>query len=140
MRNHSDILQIPDNEIELTGIGAKGPGGQSVNKSATAIHLRFDIQSSSLPHKYKERLLATKDQRISKSGVIVIKSMRYRSLAANREEAVRRLYLLIQQATAPKKNRKPTKPGLQARQRRMDQKTRRSRIKSTRRNVDPAGY
>ncbi|MFO8112936.1 MAG: alternative ribosome rescue aminoacyl-tRNA hydrolase ArfB [Desulfosalsimonadaceae bacterium] len=133
-------MEIPDSEIEVSAIGAKGPGGQSVNKSATAVHLRFDIKASSLPEEYKVRLLAIRDQRITKSGVIVIKSMRYRSLEANREEALRRLYLLIQQATARTKQRKPSKPGFQARQRRMDQKTKRSRIKSNRRKVDPAGY
>lgn len=134
----TDNIQIPVGEIEFSAIGAKGPGGQSVNKSSTAIHLRFDINASSLPDEYKTRLLSIKDQRVTKSGVIVIKSMRYRSLEANREEALRRLYLLIRQATARTKQRKPSKPGFQARQRRMDQKTKRSRIKSNRRKVDPA--
>lgn len=138
MLTNTDNIQIPDSEIEFSAICAKGPGGQSVNKSSTAIHLRFDINTSSLPDEYKTRLLSIKDQRVTKSGVIVIKSMRYRSLEANREEALRRLYMLIRQATARTKHRKPSKPGFQARQRRMDQKTKRSRIKSNRRKVDPA--
>ncbi len=134
----TDNIQIPDSEIAFSAIGAKGPGGQNVNKSSTAIHLRFDINASSLPDEYKTRLLSIKDQRVTKSGVIVIKSMRYKSLEANREEAVRRLTLLIREATARTKQRKPSKPGFQARQRRMDKKTKRSRIKSNRRKVDPA--
>jgi len=134
----SDKIQIPDSEIELSATGAQGPGGQNVNKSATAIHLRFDIAASTLPEEYKNRLLALRDRRITKFGVVVIKSMRYRSLEANRDEALNRLYLLIKRATAGTKKRKPVKPGIKARQRRMDEKTKRGRIKSLRKKIDYA--
>jgi ribosome-associated protein len=135
----NDDIQIPDNEIELFPIGAKGPGGQSVNKSSTAIHLRFDIMSSSLPPECKKKLLGLRDQRVTKSGVIVIKSMRHRSLENNREDALHRLYAMIKSAIAVTRERKPVKPGLSAKRRRLDQKTRRSRVKALRGKVDPAG-
>ncbi len=134
----SDKIQIPESEIEISAIGARGPGGQGVNKSATAVHLRFDIHGSSLPDELKNRLMAENDKRISRSGVVVIKSMRYRSLEANREDALQRLYMLIRKASVITKPRKPVKPGPAARRRRLESKTRRSRIKSTRGKIDPS--
>ncbi len=134
----SDKIQIPESEIEISAIGARGPGGQSVNKSATAVHLRFDIHGSSLPDELKKRLMAENDKRISRSGVVVIKSMRFRSLEANREDALQRLYMLIRKAAVTAKPRKPVKPGPAARRRRLESKTRRSRIKSLRGKIDPS--
>lgn len=136
----SDKIRIPENEIVLSATGAKGPGGQHVNKSATAIHLRFDVTASSLPEDYKKKLFALNDRRMTKSGVIVIKCMRFRSLSDNREDALQRLYRMIKRATAENKRRKPVKPGMKARQRRMDQKTRRAGIKSMRGKVDPSNW
>ena len=138
MMKLSDKIHIPESEIEISAIGARGPGGQSVNKSATAVHLRFDIHASSLPDELKNRLMAVKDKRISRSGVVVIKSMRFRSLEANRENALQRLYMLIRKAAATPKPRKPVKPGPAARRRRLESKARRSRKKSLRGKVDPS--
>lgn len=136
----SDEIEIPNNEIEVSATGAGGPGGQHVNKSSTAIHLRFDINASSLPDEYKKRLLAIRDQRVTKFGVIVIKSSRYRSLEANREDAYQRLCLLIKMATAETKKRKPVKPSRTARQRRMDQKSKHGRTKSLRKKVNASDF
>ena len=132
----SQQVQIPDTEIDIQAIRAQGAGGQNVNKVSSAIHLRFDINASSLPDFYKQELLKFNDQRISNDGIIVIKAQRFRSQEKNREEALNRLRLLIKSATVTRKKRKPTKPTLGSKQRRVDSKTKRGQLKGLRGKVD----
>lgn len=132
----SDVA-IPMHEIEMEAVRSQGAGGQNVNKTATAIHLRFDIRASSLPDVYKERLLALHDHRITKEGVVVIKAQQSRSQERNREEALSRLQQLVRSVTVTPKQRKPTKPSASARQKRIESKKKHGRDKALRKKVDP---
>ncbi|WP_373184940.1 alternative ribosome rescue aminoacyl-tRNA hydrolase ArfB [Halopseudomonas sp.] len=136
MINLSHDVQLGDWEVDITAIRSQGAGGQNVNKVASAIHLRFDINTSSLPPFFKERLLALSDQRITKEGVIIIKAQSYRTQEMNREDAIKRLQELINGAVAVQKRRRPTRPTRGSQERRIEGKKIRGKAKSLRGKVD----
>lgn len=130
-------LDIPDEEIDISAVRAQGAGGQNVNKVASAVHLRFDIPASRhLPDELKARLLSLPDRRISKDGIVIIKAQRFRSQEKNREDALSRLAHLVRCALVHRKKRVPTRPGKAAKQKRLDEKTRRGQQKRLRRSID----
>ena len=128
----TSTIAIADAEIDISAIRSQGPGGQNVNKVASAIHLRFDIHASSLPPMYKQRLLKLNDHRINKDAVVVIKAQRYRSQDKNRIEALQRLQELLQSVTHNPKVRRPTKPTRGSQVRRMDKKKQHGKKKTMR--------
>jgi ribosome-associated protein len=132
----SNTVTLDESEVEVTAIRAQGSGGQKVNKVSAAIHLRFDIEASSLPEFYKERLLELKDSRITKEGVIVIKSQQHRSQEQNREEALERLAELIKSVNVVEKRRVATRPTKGAVKRRLHSKKKHAEKKSMRGKVE----
>jgi ribosome-associated protein len=130
------LLEINEDEVEISAIRAQGAGGQNVNKVSSAIHLRFDIPASSLPDDVKERLLSLSDSRITKAGVLVIKAQQHRTQEMNRLDAFSRLHELVNSVARPPKNRRATKPTYGSKQRLRVTKSQRSETKTLRGRVN----
>ena len=126
---------VDESEVEISAVRAQGAGGQNVNKVSSAIHLRFDVAASSLPEAVKARLLASSDRRLSEEGVVVIKAQRHRSQELNRRDALERLNALVAKAAEVPLPRKPTRPTLASKRRRLEAKVQRSEVKAGRAKI-----
>ena len=127
---------IPEKEIQFSAMRASGPGGQHVNKTSNAVHLKFDILSSSLPGKVKDQLLGLQDSRITSAGLLVIKAGAFRSQEKNRGDALDRLDQLLAAAQKEKKERKKTRPSLGSKKRRLSAKKKRADLKKLRNKIE----
>jgi ribosome-associated protein len=130
-----DAPRIRESEVQLEAVRSSGAGGQNVNKVSSAVHLRFDIAASSLPEGVKHRLLALKDRRITRDGVVVIKAWQHRSQDKNRQDALERLQRLVATVAQPPRRRVPTRPTGASKLRRIESKIRRGRLKAMRGKV-----
>jgi ribosome-associated protein len=131
----TDSLSVPEHEVEFSFIRSSGPGGQNVNKVATAVQLRFDITASqALPAEAKERLMKLAKNRITKEGVLILEARSHRTQEQNRADAVQRFMLLLRRALQKPKVRRPTRPGAAQRERRLHEKKKRSALKHDRRS------
>ena len=129
-------ITIPDSEITMTFVRSDGPGGQHVNKTSTAVQLRFDVlHSPSLPEAVRRRLVHLAGRRLTGDGILVIDARRHRSQKQNRQEALDRLKSLLQEAAQPPRTRRPTKPSQASLRRRLESKRHRARIKRSRQSV-----
>jgi len=135
MPRNAMVPVVPESEIELKAVRAQGAGGQNINKVSNAVQLRFDVRASSLPDGIKQRLLRLGDQRITREGVVIIKAQRHRSLELNRAEAIGRLQALVAAAARVPKVRRTTRPTRAAKERRIQNKARRSQVKAQRAKV-----
>jgi ribosome-associated protein len=130
-------ISIDERELSESFIRASGPGGQNVNKVATAVQLRFDVEASSLPDPVKTRLKSLAGRRLTSEGVLLIEANRFRTQERNREDARERLAALVRQAAVPPKPRKPTKPTLASKRRRLEAKAKRGATKARRGRIAP---
>ena len=138
-----DVLQItPDlaidlSELQFEFVRSSGPGGQNVNKVATAVQLRFDLENSSLPVDIRKRLEKIAGKRISQDNVLILEASQFRTQTQNRQDAIDRLTALVQEAARKPKKRRKTQPSVEAKRRRLEAKRRRSDLKKLRRDIPP---